>query len=99
MSVARKAHRVRARKRGRPLGSRATSNHTGPHKLVVGDRESRIVFRVEPDGSVCVVWVMGRRSDDEVYEIAESRVALYSEKPSAPELGGIVDAVFGKPLP
>src|SRR5665647_2797682 len=44
--------------RGAPLGSRRTGNLTGFRKVVVGDRQYRIVYRVEDDGTICVVWVM-----------------------------------------
>ncbi|MGH3684006.1 MAG: type II toxin-antitoxin system RelE family toxin [Pseudonocardiaceae bacterium] len=48
------------------MGSKLSGNLTTFRKLVVGDRGYRIVYRVDPDGSVVVVWVIGRRSDDEV---------------------------------
>jgi mRNA interferase RelE/StbE len=48
-------------KRGSPLGSKLSGNLTTFRKLVVGDRDYRIVYRVDPDGSVVVVWVIGRR--------------------------------------
>ncbi|MGH3869960.1 MAG: type II toxin-antitoxin system RelE family toxin [Pseudonocardiaceae bacterium] len=42
-------------KRGSPLGSKLSGNLTTFRKLVVGDRNYRIVYRVDPDGSVVVV--------------------------------------------
>jgi mRNA interferase RelE/StbE len=47
---------------------------------VVGDRDFSIVYRVDPDGSVVVVWVIGRRSDDEVYHLAMSRLRLHPDE-------------------
>ena len=64
--------------RGAPLGSRTSGNLTTFRKLVVGDRDYRIVYRVEPDGTVVVVWVIGHRCDDEVYELAMSRLRMHS---------------------
>jgi mRNA interferase RelE/StbE len=64
--------------RGNPLGSRAGSDLTTFRKLVVGDRQYRIVYRIEADGSVCVIWVVGSRVDEECYELARSRLQLYS---------------------
>lgn len=64
--------------RGQPLGSRASSDLTTFRKLVVGDRQYRIVYRIDADGSVCVVWVVGSRVDAECYEMARSRLQLYS---------------------
>ena len=56
--------------RGAPLGSRRTGNLTGFRKLVVGDRQYRVVYRVEEDGTVCVIWVIGSRVDEECYRLA-----------------------------
>ena len=84
--------------RGAPLGSRAGSNLTGFRKLVVGDRQYRIVYRVEADGSVCVVWVVGSRVDTECYEAARSRVQLYATDPGlAATLTHLLDAAFEAP--
>lgn len=70
--------RTNPEQRGAPLGSRTSGNLTTFRKLVVGDRDYRIVYRVEPDGTVVVVWVIGRRCDDEVYELAMSRLRVHS---------------------
>jgi mRNA interferase RelE/StbE len=67
-------------KRGTPLASQSTGNLTTFRKIVVGDRDYRIVYRVEPDGSVCVVWVIAKRADSAVYEMAISRLKLYGER-------------------
>ncbi|HVW40399.1 MAG TPA: hypothetical protein VHC18_03520 [Amycolatopsis sp.] len=52
-------------KRGVPLGSELTTFR----KLVVGNRQFRIVFRVEPDGTVVVVWVVASRVDSECRQL------------------------------
>lgn len=67
-------------KRGQPLGRRSTSNLTTFRKLVVGNRDYRIVYRVEADGTIVVVWVIGRRSDDEVYDLAMSRLRMHPDE-------------------
>lgn len=67
-------------KRGEPLGARGGGNLTGLRKLVVGKKQYRIVYRVEPDGTVCVVWVIGSRVDAVVYDVAESRLRLYADR-------------------
>lgn len=64
--------------RGAPLGSRKSGNLTNFRKLVVGNRAYRIIYRVESDGTIAVVWVIGKRADDECYAIAMSRLQLYS---------------------
>lgn len=65
--------------RGAPLGNRAGGDLTTFRKLVVGDRAYRIVYRIEADGTVVVVWVIGKRADGEVYELALSRLRLHGD--------------------
>lgn len=65
--------------RGAPLGSRAGGDLTTFRKLVVGDRDHRIVYRIEADGTVVVVWVIGKRADGEAYELAMSRLRLHRD--------------------
>ena len=84
-------------KRGLPLGSKPTGDLTGLRKLVVGNRDYRIVYRVEDDGSVCVVWVIGRRADSEVYEIAAARLRTHSGVKFAAELTELVESAFALP--
>ena len=83
-------------KRGAPLGSRSTSNLTGLRKLVVGDRDYRIVYRVEADGSVCVIWVIGHRADAEVYVLAKARLQSNTDSTFRQGLGGLLDGVFSQ---
>lgn len=66
-------------KRGAPLGSRATGNLTGYRKLVVAERNLRVVFRVEESGDVVVVWVVAKRSDSYVYQLAASRLETHQD--------------------
>ena len=65
--------------RGAPLGSRPGSSLVTFRKLVVGDRDHRVVYRVEADGTVVVVWVIGKRTDGECYDLAVSRIRRHSE--------------------
>lgn len=65
--------------RGQPLGSRSGGDLTTFRKLVVGNRGYRIVYRIEPDGTVVVVWVIGARADGEVYELALSRLRMHDD--------------------
>jgi len=81
-------------KRGAPLGSRSSSNLTTFRKLVVGDRDYRIVYRVEPDGTVCVVWVIGRSSDNEVYQMALARLKMLARDDLTADLTGLLKRVF-----
>lgn len=80
-------------KRGAPLSSHAAGNLTTFRKLVVGDRDYRIVYRVEADGTVCVIWVIAKRVDAYVYDLAISRLKLYSERTDlADELADIIES-------
>lgn len=63
--------------RGQPLGSRQGTTLTTFRKLVVGDRDYRVVYRVEANGQVAVVWVVGPRADGEVYDMAMARLRTH----------------------
>lgn len=85
--------RTEPEKRGTPLGSKLGGNLTTFRKLVVGDRDYRIVYRVDADGSVVVVWVIGRRTDDEVYQLAMSRLRLHPDQ-AAREFATALDEIW-----
>ena len=55
---------------GLPLGR----GLTGWRKIVVDDRNWRIIFTTDPDETVATVWVIGDRDDAECYNIARRRV-------------------------
>jgi mRNA interferase RelE/StbE len=65
--------------RGQPLGSRPGGDLTTFRKLVVGNRDFRIIYRIDPDGTVVVVWVIGKRADNEAYELAMSRIRMHGD--------------------
>lgn len=81
------------RLRGQPLGSRARGDLTTFRKLVVGDRQYRIIYRVEADDTVVVVWVIGRRADGEAYELAMSRLRLHA-RPEVRELATSLEELW-----
>lgn len=58
---------------GLPLGR----GLTGYRKIVVGDRDWRIVFRMSDDGRSAFVVVVGDRDDAACYEIASRRMERY----------------------
>lgn len=62
--------------RGAPLGGGLATFR----KLVVGDREYRIIYRVEQDDTVVVVWVIAKRADAECYQLAMSRLATMRDR-------------------
>lgn len=72
---------------GLPLGK----GLTGWRKIVVGDRNWRIIFTTDSAESVATVWVIGDRDDAECYEDAQRRVrALGRQQPQAASLVAIV---------
>lgn len=77
--------------RGAPLGSTLTTFR----KLVVGNRQFRIVYRVEADGTVVVVWVIASRVDSECYELAMARLETYRDRAVSEELRLLLQNVFG----
>jgi mRNA interferase RelE/StbE len=78
---------------GSPLGTKAGSNLTTFRKLVISAGEHCIVYRVEPDGSVVVVWVIGHRSDDEVYGLAVARL-MGDPSDAAREFADVLEEIW-----
>lgn len=71
---------------GQPLGRRSGGNLTGFRKLVVGNREFRVIYRTEATGDICVIWVIANRADDACYELAIARLELLGNAPQAKQL-------------
>ncbi|WP_158605459.1 type II toxin-antitoxin system RelE family toxin [Amycolatopsis panacis] len=77
--------------RGAPLGSSLTTFR----KLYVNNRQYRIVYRVDEDGTVAVIWVIASRVDAACYDLATARLALYGGGQSSAALHSLVEQVFG----
>jgi mRNA interferase RelE/StbE len=72
---------------GLPLGR----GLSGYYKIVVGDRDWRIVFTVNHDETVATVLVIGDRADAACYEQAERRlVAIGGQSPEAVSLAAAI---------
>ena len=72
---------------GVPLGR----DLTGWRKIVVGDRNWRIIFTTDPQEAVATVWLIGDRDDAECYETAQRRVrALAKAQPEAASLAAVM---------
>jgi mRNA interferase RelE/StbE len=83
---------------GVPLGDQLV----GFRKIVVGNRDWRIVWRVEvlDNGDTLIdiaeVWAVGARSDDEVYDEMVRRVkSLDMAQPESASLAEVVKALVG----
>lgn len=72
---------------GLPLGGGLTTWR----KIVVGDRNWRIIFTTDPKETVATVWVIGNRDDAQCYEDARRRVAaLGRTRPEAASLAAVM---------
>jgi mRNA interferase RelE/StbE len=61
-------------------------------KIVVGDRDWRIIFTVNPEETVATVCVIGDRADSECYAQAEERVRVLRATP--PEAASLATVMF-----
>ena len=73
-------------------GSRESPEEAGNVTRVA---RRRVVYEVKPDRSVVIVWVVGKRADNEVYAIARSRLAAYADPARRAILQAILDAAGG----
>src|SRR6266487_3523557 len=72
---------------GLPLGG----GLTGWRKIVVGDRNWRIIFTTDPQERVATVWVIGDRDDAACYEAAQRRVRAFGKAhPQAASLAAVM---------
>lgn len=77
---------------GRPL----LGDLIGWRKLVVGDRDWRIVWRVTTDDvgnkviDIAEVWAVGARADGEVYAEMSDRIAVLGTSPSTQALSEVI---------
>ena len=72
---------------GQPLGGTLS----GWRKLVVGDRDWRIIFRMSSDETTATVWVIGDRADAECYAEAQRRIEqLGRGRPEAESLAAVM---------
>jgi mRNA interferase RelE/StbE len=92
---------VRLEEVGKDAGQTLGNQLTGCRKIVVGDRNWRIIFRINADDTVAPVWVIGDRDDSACYEDAVRRLkAIGDSRPDATALASVllsvVDRRFGR---
>lgn len=80
---------------GHPLGSRATGNLTTFRKVVVGKNTHRILYRLDPDGALVVIWVVSARADNECYDQALARLDQYGDTPPMADFADVLRALKG----
>lgn len=66
------------------MGHRAGEDLTTFGKLVVGDRDLRIVYRLDPDEAVVEVWVIAHRANGEAYDLASAACVCTEIRPCWP---------------
>jgi mRNA interferase RelE/StbE len=82
---------------GRPL----LGDLIGWRKLVVGDRDWRIVWRVMTDEAgnqvidIAEVWAVGARADAEVYAEMSDRITTLGHNPTAQALSEVIERLGG----
>jgi mRNA interferase RelE/StbE len=64
---------IEIEQKGSQVGVALGKGLTGWRKLTVGDRDYRIVFRVNPDETVATICVIGDREDEACYVEAQKR--------------------------
>lgn len=83
---------IRLEEAGKDAGLPLGRGLTGWRKIVVGDRNWRIVFTVDPEETVATVWVIGDRDDAACYEDAERR--LHASGSVDPTTSSLAAAMF-----
>lgn len=77
---------------GRDAGVPLGKDLTGWRKIVVGDRNWRIIFTTDPQETVATVWVIGDRDDAACYADAERRVRAFGK--TRPESASLAAVMF-----
>lgn len=83
---------VRLEAVGKDAGEPLRFELTGLRKIVVGDRNWRIIFKMSTDDTVATVWVIGDRDDSACY--AEAVRRLREVENSQPEIHGFAGVVL-----
>ncbi|MEH6807083.1 MAG: type II toxin-antitoxin system RelE/ParE family toxin [Rhodococcus erythropolis] len=78
---------------GAPLGSQKDSNLTGFRKLVVGNQNIRIVYRIEKQ-SVVIVWVIAARAEKKCYKMAKARIDSHPDRDLAGQLESVLTTAW-----
>jgi mRNA interferase RelE/StbE len=82
---------VRLEEEGPQVGQPLRGDLQGFRKIVVGDRDWRIIFRTNPAETVATVWVIGDRADSECYGEAVRRVTALGQR--QPEVASLAAAI------
>jgi mRNA interferase RelE/StbE len=83
---------VRLEEEGPQVGQPLRGELHGFRKIVVGDRNWRIIFRANPEETIATVWVIGDRADSACYDEAAARVAALGQR--RPEVASLAVAIL-----
>ncbi len=70
---------IRLEEVGKDAGLPLARGLTGWRKIVVGDRNWRIIFTMDAEETTATIWVIGDRDDAECYEEAQRRLTMTGE--------------------
>jgi mRNA interferase RelE/StbE len=71
---------VRLEEEGVEVGLPLRDQLTSYRKIVVGDRDWRIIYQANRDGTEATVWVIGDRGDEACYKTAVKRLEAIGDK-------------------
>ena len=83
---------IRLEEAGKDAGLPLGRELAGWRKIVVGDRNWRIIFATDSEETVATVWVIGDRNDGACYEEAQRRVQSLGKR--RPEAVSLAAAMF-----
>ena len=86
---------VRLEEIGKDAGRAIGGNLAGYYKIVVGDRNWRIIFTLNPDETVATVIVIGDRADSACYDLAQRRLAAVN--PQTAEVASLAATMLELP--
>ena len=86
---------VRLEAAGKHAGFPLGRGLSGYYKIVVGDRDWRIIFTVNTDETIATVVVIGDRADSACYEQAQRRLA--AKRDQSPEAVSLAAAMLELP--
>lgn len=82
---------IRLEEVGRDAGQPLRRGLAGWRKIVVGNRDWRIIFTTDPNNTIATVLVIGDRADDACYDEAQRRVdALARTQPHTASLAAVM---------
>src|SRR2546423_11286979 len=89
---------VRLEEMGKDAGLPLGSTLTGLRKITVGDRNWRMVFKMNAEDTVATVWVIGDRNDSACYEQAVRRLQSAGSRPEAVGFSAVILSILQRRL-